>query len=414
MQHHSNVPKSLLTCASLWIHFAAVGISNFLAKNWIELIQGQQLVFKWMFFCLVTFCSHSFCIESEKVFYDAVSAKAPWLYRRRLVSMNNRQLEEHIPDYCVWPSSASCLKPYPLFLPRNAFSQNSAETTFRIENLDLIAQGEWFTVFRYLGEGGPIIIKRANIYPISFKYLLREKAMLGYLNHRNIARPISVSSLNLKRHTAGLVDGGFYPLLCLGGKDEWWNDTYFMYEDGGSSLKEWLDHSQEVPLSDVRSIAIQLLEVLIYLRCVKVVHRDIRMESFVWSNNTLKLISLGKSRHMEPNPDEMESRTAFECEWAKWTESRTVPGFSVPNQVQFRSIFLLKDSLTMCQSYSLLPSKNQRDSSYEAPEASIGGEPTYSWDLYAAGQVLLELLEKTVAGSDSQGFADIQNVALAM
>ncbi len=342
MQRHLNVPQNLLTCASLWIHFAAVGIFNFLAGNWTESIQGQHHVFKWIFICLVTLCSHSFCIGSAaRVFYDPVSAKVPWLYCRRLVSMNNRQLEEHIPDYCVWPSSASCPKPYPLFLPRNAFSQNSAETTFRIENLELIAQGEWFTVFRYLGEGGPIIIKRANIFPISFKYLLREKAMLGYLNHRNIARPISISSLNLKRHTAGLVDGGFYPLVCLGGREEYWNDTYFMYEDGGSSLKEWLDHSQEVPLSDVRSIAVQLLEVLIYLRRVKVVHRDIRMESFVWSNNTLKLISLGKSRHMEPNPDEMENRTAFESEWAKHTDSRTVPGFSVPNQVQCCSIFLL-------------------------------------------------------------------------
>jgi hypothetical protein len=43
VQRHSNVPKNLITCASLWIHFAAVGIFNFLAKIWKELIQGQFL-----------------------------------------------------------------------------------------------------------------------------------------------------------------------------------------------------------------------------------------------------------------------------------------------------------------------------------------------------------------------------------
>jgi hypothetical protein len=68
----------------------------------------------------------------------------------------------------------------------------------------------------------------------------------------------------------------------------------------------------------------------------------------------------------------------------------------------------------MCQSYSLLPSKNHRDSSYEAPEASSGEEPYYTWDWYAAGQVLLELLEKTVAGGDHQGLADIRNIAVLM
>lgn len=62
----------------------------------------------------------------------------------------------------------------------------------------------------------------------------------------------------------------------------------------------------------------------------------------------------------------------------------------------------------------MLPSKNHRDSSYEAPEASSGEEPFYTWDWYAAGQVLLELLEKTVAGGDLQGLADIRNIAVSM
>ena len=65
----------------------------------------------------------------------------------------------------------------------------------------------------------------------------------------------------------------------------------------------------------------------------------------------------------------------------------------------------------MYQSYSLLPSKNHRDSSYEAPEASSGEEPFYTWDWYAAGQVLLELLDKT---GDHQGLGDIQNIAVSM
>ncbi len=62
----------------------------------------------------------------------------------------------------------------------------------------------------------------------------------------------------------------------------------------------------------------------------------------------------------------------------------------------------------------MLPTKSKRDSSYEAPEELSGGEPTKLWDWYAAGQVLLELLEKIVVDRDSQGFADIRNIALAM
>jgi serine/threonine protein kinase len=280
-----------------------------------------------LIFC-ISFHSHSFRFRSVDVCYDVVPS-VPWLFRRRIAPSRSPQLEEHVPDYFVKPPTANCPRPYGLFLPRNAFSQNAEKSVFRIENLVFVAQGEWFTVFRYSGGDEPIIIKRANIFPLSFKYLLREKAMLGYLNHRNIARPISLDKLGLKKPAPGMVDGGFYPLACLGGKEEYWNDTYFMYEDGGASLKEWLHSSREVSLADVKSIALQLLEVLIYLQNMQVVHRDIRMESFVWSKQTLKLISLGKAKHMEPSTqEELDAVEQFEQEWAKPHESRAIPGFA--------------------------------------------------------------------------------------
>lgn len=276
-----------------------------------------------MFFCcFVSFVIFrlSFRIRGDEVCYDVFSPSTPWLFRRVLDARHFPQLEEHVPDYFVKPRRESP-RPYGLFLPRNAFSQNSANSIFSIQSLELVAQGEWFTVFRYSGQGvEPIIIKRANIFPLSFKYLLREKAMLGYLNHRNIARPISLARFGLKKTATpkGLVDGGFHPLACLGAKNAYWNDTYFMYEDGGASLKEWLNASRQVSLSDVRSIALQLLEVLIYLQRKQVVHRDIRMESFVWSNGTLKLISLGKSKYKEePNQEEKDVIAHFMQEWGK-------------------------------------------------------------------------------------------------
>jgi serine/threonine protein kinase len=268
------------------------------------------------------------------------------------------QLEEHVPDYFVKPRRESP-KPYGLFLPRNAFSQNSANSIFSIQSLEFVAQGEWFTVFRYSGQGvEPIIIKRANIFPMSFKYLLREKAMLGYLNHRNIARPISLARFGLKKNAKpkGLVDGGFHPLACLGAKNAYWNDTYFMYEDGGLSLKEW-HASRQLSLGDVRSITLQLLEVLIYLQSMKVVHRDIRMESFVWSNGTLKLISLGKSRYMEqPTQEEKDAMDQFMQEWRcseQLDESRAILGGPDvrcrPNILFERIIFCSHILLTPCR-----------------------------------------------------------------
>ena len=296
-----------------------------------------------MFQALIHFLIHSFLLRSfsfhfgtqskgATVCYDAMT---PWLFRRKLDAAMNPDLEEHVPDYFVKPREAGS---YGLFLPRNAFSQNSARSIFSIQSLQCVAQGEWFTVFRYTGGVDPIIIKRANIFPVSFKYLLREKAMLSYLKHRNIAQPITLAALGLKP-CKGLVNGGFYPLVCLGNADSYWNDTYFMYEDGGASLKEWFNASTQVSLGDVKSIAMQLLEVLIYLQNKQVVHRDIRMESFVWSNGILKLISLGKSKHMNDQAEE-NARKHFEREWAKAPEMRAIPGFE-PVRCSARDVLLL-------------------------------------------------------------------------
>jgi len=266
---------------------------------------------------------------------------------------------------------------------------------FQAEHLRYLTQGEWFTVFRYDdGTGAPMIIKRANIWTVSFKYLLREKAMLAYLNHPNIARPVSRFGLN----------GGFHPVACLGSGERYWNDIYFMFEDGGSSLQEWLTISREVSVRDVKSIALQLLEVLIYLERMEVVHRDIRMESFVWSRGCLKLISLGKAKHKNPiTQAEQDSIDEFQTTWAKPPETRLASGFCPSGST-----------------HSLLPMKRDfSDEGYLAPEAKVpGAVPECTWDWYAAGQVLLKLLQRCAAVQDDpRDRADmhlLQQIACAM
>ena len=282
--------------------------------------------------CFIQFCSYSFRIDSVDVHYDKVPSVS-WLFRRRLLrSSAALETGDFVPDYYVRPLSADSCS-YGLFLPRNAFSQNSSSGIFQVEYLKFLTQGAWFTVFRYDdGTGAPFIIKRANIWTVSFKYLLREKAMLGYLNHPNIARPVSVSKYGL--------NGGFHPVACLGSGERYWNDTYFMLEDGGASLA---DISGELSVRDIKSIALQLLEVLIYLERMQVVHRDIRMESFVWSRGVLKLISLGKSKHMDPHTQAEKDATAqFTSEWKKPSDVSTPSGFDPrASSVRCCLVFLL-------------------------------------------------------------------------
>ena len=51
---------------------------------------------------------------------------------------------------------------------------------------------------------------------------------------------------------------------------------------------------------------------------------------------------------------------------------------------------------------------------YLAPEAALNNNPTYMWDWYAAGQVLLKLLERCSADGDSRELAQIREIAHAM
>ena len=62
---------------------------------------------------------------------------------------------------------------------------------YDVRHLELLAPGEQYTTFRYklpVPDGSSTIIKRAHVDTSTLKYMLREKAMLGYLRHANIAR----------------------------------------------------------------------------------------------------------------------------------------------------------------------------------------------------------------------------------
>jgi hypothetical protein len=61
---------------------------------------------------------------------------------------------------------------------------------YDVRHLKLLAPGEQYTTFRYkpVPDGRSTIIKRAHVDTSTLKYMLREKAMLGYLRHDNIAK----------------------------------------------------------------------------------------------------------------------------------------------------------------------------------------------------------------------------------
>ena len=57
------------------------------------------------------------------------------------------------------------------------------------QQLKLLGPGVQYTTFRYrLPNGTSTIIKRARVDTSTLKYMLREKAMLGYLKHESIAQ----------------------------------------------------------------------------------------------------------------------------------------------------------------------------------------------------------------------------------
>jgi hypothetical protein len=60
---------------------------------------------------------------------------------------------------------------------------------YDVHQLELLAKREQYTVFRYrLHDGTSTIIKRAHVDTSTLKYMMREKAMLGYLKHESIAQ----------------------------------------------------------------------------------------------------------------------------------------------------------------------------------------------------------------------------------
>jgi hypothetical protein len=89
---------------------------------------------------------------------------------------------------------------------------------YDVRHLELLAPGEQYTTFRYklpAPDGRSTIIKRAHVDTSTLKYMLREKAMLGYLKHANIAQLVS----------------SFSPALDLGANstDSLFSDTFVQH-----------------------------------------------------------------------------------------------------------------------------------------------------------------------------------------
>lgn len=130
----------------------------------------------------------------------------------------------------------------------------TAPFCYDVRHLQFVVQGPQYTIFRYAPPAAPSsIIKRARIDSSTLKYMLREKAMLGYLRHGNIVAFVR----------------SFSPLLQLADTDEKkgkgnYHDTYIEYEDGGD-----LWELRPPPVEAAPEIARQLLRVLVYLRAKK-------------------------------------------------------------------------------------------------------------------------------------------------
>ena len=89
---------------------------------------------------------------------------------------------------------------------------------YDVRHLELLAPGEQYTTFRYrLPNGRSTIIKRAHVDTSTLKYMLREKAMLGYLRHANIAQLVRSFSpaLDLGAKGAANFTDTFVQLLAL-------------------------------------------------------------------------------------------------------------------------------------------------------------------------------------------------------
>jgi hypothetical protein len=169
---------------------------------------------------------------------------------------------ENIPHFYVQasgPASHGFFLPSVMFpaLPQQQQQPAGATAPFcyDVRHLQFVVQGPQYTIFRYAPPEAPSsIIKRARIDSSTLKYMLREKAMLGYLRHDNIVAFVR----------------SFSPLLQLAesfekkGKGNY-HDTYIEYEDGGDLWELRLPPREAAP-----EIARQLLRVLVYLRAKKV------------------------------------------------------------------------------------------------------------------------------------------------
>ena len=90
---------------------------------------------------------------------------------------------------------------------------------YDVLHLKLLVMGDQYTTFRYklpVPDGSSTIIKRAHVDTSTLKYMLREKAMLGYLRHANIAQLVSSFSpaLDLVAEGAGNFTDTFVQLLA--------------------------------------------------------------------------------------------------------------------------------------------------------------------------------------------------------
>ena len=91
---------------------------------------------------------------------------------------------------------------------------------YDVRHLKLLVMGDQYTTFRYtlpVPDGRSTIIKRAHVDTSTLKYMLREKAMLGYLKHANIAQLVSSfsSALDLVAEGAANFTDTFVQLIAL-------------------------------------------------------------------------------------------------------------------------------------------------------------------------------------------------------
>jgi len=137
-------------------------------------------------------------IECTYALQTTVPNDVPWLFQlsplpvdtvQWLMGLPAKDWLPDIPQYYVHQQGAAAS--YGFFLPAAMFPNQVTTPTAQYDarRLQFVVQGDQYTIFRYQPDGAPSsIIKRARIDTSTLKYMLREKAMLGYLRHDSVVK----------------------------------------------------------------------------------------------------------------------------------------------------------------------------------------------------------------------------------